>query len=49
MAFASYLFPSIFSLQPMDDHISFVRTEYRLYDKGLSSEMSDENLYELSV
>ena len=33
----------------MDDHISFVRTGYRLYDKELSSEMSDENLYELSV
>ena len=33
----------------MDDNISFVRTVYRLHDKGLSSEMSDENFYELSV
>ena len=33
----------------MDDHTSFVRTVYLLYDKGLSSEMSDENLHEFSV
>ena len=47
--FCQLSFSLYFSLQPMDDHISFVRTVYRLYDKGLSSEMSDENLYELSV